>query len=61
MRPVVLGSGKRLFDGGPAADLELTEARKVGPTVQLMIFRPVRATAESAGAQTSLKRRAAPG
>jgi dihydrofolate reductase len=39
--PVVLGQGKKLFkDGGAAADLSLIEARKAGPDVQLLIYRP---------------------
>ena len=40
VHPVVLGSGKRLFDGAPPADLELAESRKVGPYVLLLIYRP---------------------
>jgi dihydrofolate reductase len=41
VHPVVLGQGKRLFkDGSTAADLSLVEARKVGPDVQLLIYRP---------------------
>jgi dihydrofolate reductase len=40
VHPVVLGSGKRLFDGAPPADLELTESRKVGPSVMLLTYRP---------------------
>jgi dihydrofolate reductase len=45
VHPVVLGSGKRLFDGGPASDLELTESRKVGPDVLLLTYRPAASTA----------------
>jgi dihydrofolate reductase len=40
VHPVVLGSGRRLFDGAPPADLELTESRKVGPYVLLLTYRP---------------------
>jgi dihydrofolate reductase len=41
LHPLVLGQGKRLFeDGGTAADLSLVESRKVGPDVQLLIYRP---------------------
>lgn len=39
--PVILGQGKKLFgDGSAAADLSLVEARKLGPDVQLLIYRP---------------------
>ena len=42
VHPVVLGRGKRLFsDGFPVADLELAESRKVGPDVEMLIYRPV--------------------
>ncbi len=44
VHPVVLGSGKRLFDGGPAADLGLTESRKAGPDVILLTYRPAAST-----------------
>jgi dihydrofolate reductase len=40
LHPVVLGRGKRLFEGGATTDLSLVETRKVGPEVQLLIFRP---------------------
>jgi dihydrofolate reductase len=40
LHPVVLGRGKRLFEGGPTTDLSLVESRKVGPDVQLLVFRP---------------------
>jgi dihydrofolate reductase len=41
VHPVVLGTGKRLFDGGDApTDLALVESRKVGPDVLLLIYRP---------------------
>jgi dihydrofolate reductase len=41
VHPVVLGTGKRLFDGGSGAtDLALVESRKVGPDVLLLIYRP---------------------
>ncbi len=45
VHPVVLGSGKRVFEGGTPADLELTESRKVGPNVLLLIYK--RAAAEA--------------
>jgi dihydrofolate reductase len=38
--PVVLGRGKRLFDGGEPVDLTLAEVRKAGPDVQLLFYRP---------------------
>jgi dihydrofolate reductase len=41
VHPVVLGHGKRLFsDSFPAADLELTDSRNVGPDVVLLTYRP---------------------
>ncbi len=40
LHPVVLGRGKRLFEGGSETDLSLVETRKVGPDVQLLVFRP---------------------
>lgn len=40
VHPVVLGQGKRLFDGGAPTDLTLVETRRVGPDVQLTIYRP---------------------
>ena len=40
VHPVVLGKGKRLFDGVPDTNLELTESRKVGPYVMLLTYRP---------------------
>jgi dihydrofolate reductase len=38
--PVVLGQGKRLFDGGAPTDLRLAEVRRAGPDVQLLFYRP---------------------
>jgi len=39
--PVVLGQGKKLFqEGSTPVDLALTETRKAGPDVQLLIYRP---------------------
>ncbi len=40
VHPVVLGGGKRLFQGGTPTDLELVESRKAGPDVMLLTFRP---------------------
>ena len=41
VHPVVLGSGKRLFKEGAAdTDLALTDCRKAGPDVLLLILRP---------------------
>jgi dihydrofolate reductase len=41
VHPVVLGSGKRLFkDGAAGTELALTDSRKVGPDVLLLIYRP---------------------
>jgi dihydrofolate reductase len=44
VHPVVLGAGKRLFDGG-VTDLRLVDSRAVGPDVLLLIYRPARAEA----------------
>ncbi|MGH3863029.1 dihydrofolate reductase family protein [Actinokineospora sp.] len=47
VHPVVLGSGKRLFnDGAGASDLELVESRNVGPNVLLQTYRPAAKTEE---------------
>jgi dihydrofolate reductase len=47
VHPVVLGKGKRLFaEGAAGTDLELAGSRKVGPDVLLLIYRPVRSSAE---------------
>jgi dihydrofolate reductase len=41
VHPVVLGQGKRLFrEGAAPSDLALVDARKVGPDVQLVTYRP---------------------
>lgn len=40
LHPVVVGQGKRLFADGTPADLTLTDSRKVGPDVLLLIYRP---------------------
>lgn len=41
VHPVVLGKGKRLFNGGAAGmDLKLAEFRQVGPDVLLLTYRP---------------------
>jgi hypothetical protein len=41
LHPVVLGQGKKLFkDASTPTDLSLTESRKVGPDVQLLIYQP---------------------
>jgi hypothetical protein len=41
VHPVVLGSGKRLFkEGAAGTDLALTDCRKVGSDVLLLIYRP---------------------
>lgn len=42
VHPVVLGHGKRLFDGGPATDLKLAGTRPVGPDVLLLTYIPAR-------------------
>jgi dihydrofolate reductase len=39
VHPVILGQGKRLFQGGPLTDLSLAETRKAGPDVHLLIYR----------------------
>lgn len=42
VHPVVLGTGKRLFqDGTPTGDLTLVDSRRVGPDVLLLTYRPV--------------------
>ena len=38
--PVVLGHGKRLFEGGHVTDLELAGTRQAGPGVLLLTYRP---------------------
>jgi dihydrofolate reductase len=41
VHPIVLGSGKRLFkEGAAGTGLALTDSRKVGPDVLLLIYRP---------------------
>src|SRR6266516_4725756 len=41
VHPIVLGSGKRLFkEGAAGTELALTDCRKVGPDVLLLIYRP---------------------
>ena len=41
VHPVVVGGGKRLFkDSAAVTDLTLTDCRKVGPDVLLLIYRP---------------------
>ena len=41
VHPVVLGTGKRLFqDDAPAGDLTLVDSRRVGPDVLLLTYRP---------------------
>lgn len=42
VHPVVLGTGKRLFEGGTPAELTLVESRNVGPDVLLLTYRPAR-------------------
>jgi dihydrofolate reductase len=43
VHPVVLGSGKRLFkESAAGTELTLTDCRKVGPDVLLLIYRPAR-------------------
>jgi hypothetical protein len=40
------GSGKRLFkEGAAGTDLQLTDCRKAGPDVLLLIYRPARTQA----------------
>jgi len=46
VHPVVLGKGKRLFEGGAGPDLELVESRKAGPDVLLLIYRPSKSAAD---------------
>jgi dihydrofolate reductase len=53
VHPVVLGSGKRLFDGAPFTDLELVESRKVGPYVMLLTYRPAPSPAADGAAPDS--------
>jgi dihydrofolate reductase len=48
VHPVVLGTGKRLFAGGPPADLTLVDSRQAGPEVLLLTYRPVAAAAAGA-------------
>ena len=46
VHPVVLGSGKRLFeDGGDRRPLELVDSKAFGTGVQLLTYRPARGTA----------------
>jgi dihydrofolate reductase len=46
VHPVVLGSGKRLFeDGGDRRPLELVDSKAFGTGVHLLSYRPARATA----------------
>jgi dihydrofolate reductase len=40
LHPVVVGQGKRLFADDAPADLTLTDSRKVGPDVLLLIYQP---------------------
>ena len=41
VHPIVLGTGKRLFkEGAAGTELALTDCRKVGPDVLLLIYRP---------------------
>jgi dihydrofolate reductase len=41
LHPVILGQGKKLFqDASTPTDLSLTESRKVGPDVQLLVYQP---------------------
>jgi dihydrofolate reductase len=40
--PVVLGSGKRIFEDGDRSNLKLVTARPLGPQVVLMEYEPVR-------------------
>jgi riboflavin biosynthesis pyrimidine reductase len=41
VHPIVLGSGKRLFkEEAAGTELALTDSRKVGPDVLLLIYRP---------------------
>ena len=44
----VLGTGKRLFkEGAAGTELALTDCRKVGPDVLLLIYRPASRQSES--------------
>jgi dihydrofolate reductase len=46
VHPLVLGSGKRLFeDGGDRRPLELVGSKAFGTGVHLLSYRPARATA----------------
>ncbi len=46
VHPVVLGSGKRLFeDGGDRRPLELVDSKAFGTGVQLLAYQPARGTA----------------
>jgi dihydrofolate reductase len=50
VHPVVLGGGKRLFqDSAAVTDLTLTDGRKVGPDVLLLIYRPANREPGTAG------------
>ena len=50
VHPVVLGGGKRLFkDSAAVTDLTLTDCRKVGPDVLLLIYRPANREPGTAG------------
>ena len=50
VHPVVLGGGKRLFkDSAAVTDLTLTDYRKVGPDVLLLIYRPANREPGTAG------------
>lgn len=40
--PLVLGGGKRLFEGGVPARLRLSESRVLGPEVVALVYEPVR-------------------
>lgn len=40
VHPVVIGSGRKLFEGGTPTDLRLVESRKAGPDELLLILRP---------------------
>ena len=43
VHPIVLGTGKRLFkEGAAGTELALTDCRKVGPDVLLLIYRPAK-------------------
>ena len=48
VHPIVLGTGKRLFkEGAAGTELTLTDCRKVGPDVLLLIYRPANRRSES--------------